>query len=278
MNVAAIWEHYEPTLRDRPSHKVRQYYWNVLEKTFGLKHYSSITEATTKQYVAKRKPHVSASTVWAELSLLRTMLNWAVRKKLIPAFSFEVYLPTPSPPREQRLTREEFQKLLDNCISPHTKLLCIILISTGCRVGAALDLTWDRVNFELGVIDLRIVTDGDRSRKGRAVVPMTKALRTALLEAKAKAKTNYVVEYAGQRVRDAYNGFKRAAVAAGIPWAHPHIIRHTAATWMAEANVPMSEIARYLGHSDSIITERVYAKYSPAYLKKASEALEIDLT
>ena len=36
----------------------------------------------------------------------------------------------------------------------------------------------------------------------------------------------------------------------------------------------MSEIAQLLGHSDSQITERVYAKFSPTYLRKAAEALE----
>jgi integrase len=67
---------------------------------------------------------------------------------------------------------------------------------------------------------------------------------------------------------------KRAAVRAGVPWVTPHVFRHTAAVWMAEAGVPMPEIAAYLGHSDSRTTERVYAKFSPAYLRKASRALE----
>jgi len=44
---------------------------------------------------------------------------------------------------------------------------------------------------------------------------------------------------------------------------------------MAEAGISMSEIAQYLGHSDSTITERVYAKYSPEYLKTAASALEV---
>jgi len=54
----------------------------------------------------------------------------------------------------------------------------------------------------------------------------------------------------------------------------PHTLRHTAAVWLAEAGTPMPEIATYLGHSDSRITERVYARFSPGYLRKASKALE----
>ena len=44
---------------------------------------------------------------------------------------------------------------------------------------------------------------------------------------------------------------------------------------MAEAGHPMSEIAQYLGHADSRITERVYARYSPSHLRRAADALEI---
>jgi integrase len=43
---------------------------------------------------------------------------------------------------------------------------------------------------------------------------------------------------------------------------------------MAEAGVPMAEIAQYLGHTDSRITERVYARFSPTYLRGAVGALD----
>jgi hypothetical protein len=38
---------------------------------------------------------------------------------------------------------------------------------------------------------------------------------------------------------------------------------------MAEDEVPMQQIAQYLGHNDSRTTERVYARFSPDYLPKA---------
>ncbi len=34
-----------------------------------------------------------------------------------------------------------------------------------------------------------------------------------------------------------------------------HVLRHSAAVWMAEAEVPMSEIAQYLGHTSMRTTE-----------------------
>jgi integrase len=45
---------------------------------------------------------------------------------------------------------------------------------------------------------------------------------------------------------------------------------------MAEDRVPMEEIAQYLGHTDINTTRKVYARYSPDYLRRAAGALEYD--
>jgi integrase len=44
---------------------------------------------------------------------------------------------------------------------------------------------------------------------------------------------------------------------------------------MAEEGVPMQQIAQYLGHNDSSTTERVYARFSPDYLREAAKALNL---
>ena len=51
------------------------------------------------------------------------------------------------------------------------------------------------------------------------------------------------------------------------------LAQHLGAAWLAEARVPMPEIAAILGHSSSRVTEAVYAKYSPDYLELAIKAL-----
>lgn len=53
----------------------------------------------------------------------------------------------------------------------------------------------------------------------------------------------------------------------------PHVFRHSAAVWLAEAGNSMDVIAQVLGHSDSRITTAVYARFSPTYLRKAINAL-----
>ena len=56
----------------------------------------------------------------------------------------------------------------------------------------------------------------------------------------------------------------------------PHMMRHSAAVHMAEAGVPMDEIAQYLGHTNARVTREVYARFSPDYLRNAAAALEYD--
>jgi integrase len=96
----------------------------------------------------------------------------------------------------------------------------------------------------------------------------------ALTEAKEGATSPYVIEWGGERVMSVKKGVGAAARRAGVK-SSPHVLRHTAAVWMAEEGVPMQQIAQYLGHNDSRTTERVYARFSPDYLREAAKALDL---
>lgn len=148
----------------------------------------------------------------------------------------------------------------------------ILAIATAGRKTAILQLTWDRVDFTRGIIRLGVV--GEKNRKGRATVPMTERAREMLDTAKRAAQTPYVVEYVGSKVLDIKKGFAGAVRRAKLDDVTPHDLRHNAAVWMAEGGSSMDEIAQYLGHSDPIITFKVYARFSPTYLRKAASHLD----
>lgn len=98
------------------------------------------------------------------------------------------------------------------------------------------------------------------------------AFRLALM--REGSETPYVIEFGGKPVKSIKRAFRTACEKAGLDrTVTPHTLRHTAASWMAEAGIPMSEIAAVLGHRDSRTTERVYARYSPDYLQRAVRAL-----
>jgi len=105
---------------------------------------------------------------------------------------------------------------------------------------------------------------------------MNRDARAALLEAQRGAVSPYVIEWAGKRVQSVKRGLREAAKKAGLGHVSPHMLRHSAAVHMAEAGVPMEEVAQYLGHRDVNVTRNVYARFSPTYLSKAAAVLEYD--
>jgi integrase/recombinase XerD len=49
---------------------------------------------------------------------------------------------------------------------------------------------------------------------------------------------------------------------------HPHLLRHTVATFLLERGMPLEQIQKFLGHS-KIETTQVYAESTTAMLKES---------
>lgn len=273
-SVRALWELYRKDRKGRRIAESMDFTGRILLPVLGDHKPEEITAEVCRSYMAKRKAAgKKPGTYWTELNHLQIMLNWAHKTRRIP-HEIHVERPAKPPARDVRLTREEAGRLLANAKAPHIELAIALMLYTAARSGAVRELTWDRVNFETGLIDLAL-PDEEMHRKGRAVVPMNADLRRRLIEAKKRAESAFVVEWAGKQVGSFKTGFRRAAEDAELKGVTPHTLRHTAASWMAERGESMSRIAAMLGHSDSRTTERIYAKFSPTYLRSAADALDL---
>ncbi|WP_337958143.1 tyrosine-type recombinase/integrase [Ketogulonicigenium vulgare] len=60
---------------------------------------------------------------------------------------------------------------------------------------------------------------------------------------------------------------------AGLTDISPHVLRHTAAVHMVAGGIPMSKVSQYLGHSNTIITKRVYGRFAPDHMRDAADIL-----
>lgn len=243
--------------------------WKQAKPMFAFLRPDQITEGLCRAYTQRRRASGRAdATILKEINVVRQALNW----RRVAGASFEA--PRAPPPRDRYLTKDEYRRLLGGCAQPHLRLFVVLALATAARKGALLQLTWDRVDFERGQIQLAVASD-QHNRKGRAIVPMTEQARAMLLEAREAALTPYVIEYAGRPVLDIKKGFAGAVRRAGLEAVNPHDLRHTAAVWMAEAGIRIEEIAQYLGHSSPTVTFKVYARFSPDYLRKAASALDV---
>lgn len=212
----------------------------------------------------------SAGTILREVGILRAALGWAEAHKLIdrkPSIPNPVKAPQP---RERWLTKEEARKLLDACQEPHVKLFITLGLMTAARAGAILEAKWDQVDLKAKTIDY----GPGYGNKSRAVVALNPELVKALKAAQTMSCSKYVVEFRGKPLKTIKTGFAAACRRAGLVGVTPHILRHTAATWAAIERRPLSEIARMLGDSEATV-ERVYAKWSPDYLKATVGALQL---
>lgn len=267
--VADLWPPYASDRAQTKEAKARMAsLWKTLEPHFGYKLGRAITKADCRAYAAMRKRQgKSNSTVKTELEALRACLRWHYGKEA-PI----IVAPAPSKPRERYLTREEADRLMEQIETPHIHLFVTLAISTGARMGAILDLTWDRVDFTHGTIDFN-PAGRDKTNKRRTVVPMNKRAREALEEAQKAALTDHVIEYGERPVASVKKAIASAARRSGVPCS-PHVFRHTAGVWMAQADVPMQKIAQFLGHTSTRVTEHTYARYSPRFMEDAAAALE----
>lgn len=275
-DVTAIWKLYVADKEGRAVIETMTHTGKTILATFGALKPDAITIKLCRTYSASRRAKgIQDGTIWTELGHLRMVLVWAQKTRLIdrtPA----IERPAKPPPQDRHLTRQDVEQLVANASAPHVRLFVILALSTAARAGALFDLTWDRVDFQRGMIYLgpKLAV---RPQKGRATVPMTATARAALSEAETGKRTSFVIEYAGEPVASVRTGLAAAAERAKVGKVTPHMLRHTAAVWMAEASVPMGQIAQFLGHRDANVTARVYARYSPEFLRSAASALELGL-
>ena len=270
--VEALWKLYLNERQGRPIVKSMSSTVKAMSRPFGALRPDQITVEHCREYdISRRSAGIRQGTVWTELGHLRIVLNWAEKKGLIDRAP-HIELPQKPAPRERHLTRAEALSLLNAEAQPHILLAIRLMLSTAGRVGAILDLTWDRVDMERRRINLR--SEGTGPRKGRAVVPINDTLYEKLAEARLAAQTEFVIEWNGKPVRSIRKGFGVAVRSAGLKDVTIHTLRHSAAVMMVEAGTPMDEVAQYLGHSNPSITYKVYGRFSPSHLRKASKALE----
>lgn len=274
LTVEAIWNDYiaEKRAEDKASVGRMVDAWKHLAHDFGGHLPSDVIPSLVRGYTAKRRAAgVSDGTIHVELGYLRAALRHALRDK-----APHITLPSKPRPRTRHLTPDEAKRLIDAAQVPHVRLFIKLALHTAGRPSSLLDLSWDRVQFDAR----RICLDNpgrDRTAKGRATVPMADAIRDDLQAARSRALTEYVIEWAGKRVGSVKKAIQRTAERAGIEGVTPYVLRHTAAVWMAEGGVSMEEIAQFLGHNNVSTTFRVYARFSPDHLRRASDAISARL-
>lgn len=210
-----------------------------------------------------------------ELEKLRHMLNVAQREGWILRSPMQGGSPLISKAdekkRERIITREEEAKLLAVCAGrcAHLRPIIICALDTGMRRGELLKLCWRDVDFENRVINIQAFnTKTMRERQ----VSMTARLKLELerLYEMSPKRPDMLVFGISDNVKNSFTSVRHAA---GLDDVRFHDLRHTAATRLVGASIPLPEVGRVLGHTQANTTYR-YVNANMETARRASAALD----
>ena len=252
-----------------------QYSVPHLVEFWGDRCLNAIVGSTCRQYTKWRTSSgVSPQTARRDLEVLRATINHFHREHGLDAVPV-VTLPPKGQARQRWLTRGETARLLWAARRSHVARFILIGVYTGTRSAAILGLSWDRqdetgwVDLEAGIL-YRSQGGGlqPRSKKRQPPARIPTRLLAHLLRWRridTAAGVRFIVHYQGERLRKMRRSWAGARARAGLgSEVVPHILRHTAATWLMQAGVPAWEAAGYLGMTVETL-ESVYGHHHPDF-------------
>ncbi len=238
----------------------------ALKQHFGKRQLRGITHSDIRAFRAERlgtktkaKKQRSVAAVNRELEKLRRLLNIAEREGWIlrnPMRSGDPLIRVADERKRERiLTRDEELRLLsacDNRYRSHLRPIRICALDTGMRRGEILSLKWSDVDFEEQVLTIRAfntktMKERQLSLTTRLVIELEK-----LWDESPKNKDQLVFGF----TNNVKKSFTSVRIKSGLPDIRFHDLRHTAATRLVAAHLPLPEVGRVLGHTQANTTYR----------------------
>jgi len=215
---------------------------------------------------------VSPSTVNRELAMLRHLLRLAEEWGYIDKVP-RIRLGKEPQGRLRYLEADEASRLLEasrrSSKNPYLVAVVTVALCTGMRKGEIMGLTWERVDFARGVLQLEQTKNGRRRE-----VPMNQAVYDALAALPGPKTDGPVFRKAnGAAWGNVRTAFERACREAKIDDFRFHDLRHTFASWLVMRGRTLKEVQELLGHQSFGMTLR-YAHLSPDRLRDAVASLE----
>jgi integrase len=253
--------------------------------TFGRKMLGAITLDDVEVFRDARKAGgFSPVTVNHDLKLLRSMFNWAIRKKYLsqspltmsgglPALRLEREIP-----RHRRFESADDEQRLVNAADPHLRAVIVALLDTACRPGEILQLQWCNVSLERREFIVEAIKAKTRTMR---LVPISTRLM-AILELRRLDPSGQALPGAayvfgdelGRRKKSVRDAWLKAVEAAGLQGLQPRDLRHESACRFEEAGTPVSDVSKLLGHTNLSTTSRYLMNMQGRALRRAVERLE----
>ena len=248
--------------------------------------------------VGRRGRPLSPSTIRRVHAVLRSALNTAVKRRLLPYSPADhIELAPENPKRPKPWTLEECQRFLRDVADDRLANLYHLILFTGMRRGEAIGLRWQDVDLERARLSVEqqitevhghSVVGTPKTRRGTRDIPidgrtiamlrrhqeMQDVERTAWGPAWNDAGLVFTRED-GRPLRPEYatRHFQALAKQSDLPAIRLHDLRHTNASLALEAGVEMKVVSERLGHSQISVTADLYTHVSNTVGRAAAEQI-----
>ena len=242
---------------------------------FGGYSLRGITPQMIDKYKAKRvNEKVSNNTVNHELVCLSHMMKMAIRWEYAMHNPVSAVEKLRVPKRTPRfLNLDEVHRLLEAAKGSHIHPILVTALHTGMRKSELLHLRWSDVDFRQGTVTVQPKEDWNTKNYNSRIVSLTPALHETLQEhrentAESGIKSKYVFTYQGERIkRDITDSLRTVVKKAGLENVTLHTLRHTFASQLVMAGVPLRYVQELMGHQ-CYETTLQYAHLSEEHVKK----------
>jgi len=217
-----------------------------------------------------RKRQNTANTT---LRILTGMLTWSYRRGYVDSdIAWKRIVPhrNVSPTGQPYLTHEQSKALIAHSDADIANLIRGALL-TGCRIGELRDLEVSDYLQGVGHIQIRFA----KGRKARHVALSNEGkVFFDSMTVQRGGSEKVFLRQSGQKwttsshTRRLHNACNGASIEPPINF---HILRHTYASRAAMAGIPLPVLAKQLGHYDTRIVERYYAKFSRNFINDIIE-------
>ncbi len=250
-----------------------------LLKFFAGKQLSFINPIQVDEYRAHRlktnsmygRP-ISKTTINREVAFLKTMLNYAIKRRWLnenPLKGYKLYKEKPS--KMRILSKKEFKTIYE-AASEHLRPILVTAYCTGMRKNEILTLKWENLYLDKGYI-LVEETKNDESRQ----IPINKLLQETLNSVKYSSQKENVFTYKGKPIQDIKTAFNAALRRSGLDKFVFHDLRHTFASNLVMNGVDIKTVQELLGHKSIMMTMR-YSHPTPDHKKQAVNSLDVNLS
>ncbi len=216
--------------------------------------------------------------------VLRQALRSAVEHGQIPKSPMSgVKVPAPKHPEKRAMTREELATFLECADRNGRGYQFRLWADTGLRPGEFLALKWSDIDLERGAVSVKWNLE-ELSNTLKEL--KTKASRRVIRLAKSTVESCVVARPLDADIfaPDSHGGhfwasgwskvFRAIRKECGLDWVTPYTIRHTMATLLIQAGVPLKVVSERLGHESITTTLATYIHVMPNDQERAAVAMD----